>query len=228
MYKPRHGREAFAQNMCLAWLATLCIVGSVGCNRGEQKNHTSSPTSSAVNATTRPKPIDAKNPVIRIDTNLGPITLKLDGVNAPGTVRNFLNYATEGYYDNTIVHFVDPGTMIVAGGYTPDRRLKPARTAIRNEAHNGLKNVRGTIAMTRDPAAVDSATSQFFLNLADAPQRDHQGDTADQYGYCVFGQVTEGLEIADKISQAPTANQSGDLQQTPEPPVVITAIRVVP
>ena len=96
--------------------------------------------------------------------------------------------------------------MIVAGGYTTDRRMKPARTSIRNEAHNGLKNARGTIAMTRDPAAIDSATSQFFINLADAPQRDHQGDSADKYGYCVFGQVTEGLDIADKISQSPTTS----------------------
>jgi cyclophilin family peptidyl-prolyl cis-trans isomerase len=82
--------------------------------------------------------------------------------------------------------------------------------------------------MTRDPALIDSATSQFFINLEDAPQRDHQGDTADQYGYCVFGQVTDGLEVADKISQSPTKTLAGDLQQTPDPPVVITSVRVVP
>ena len=81
--------------------------------------------------------------------------------------------------------------------------------------------------MTRDPAMIDSATSQFFINLADAPQRDHTGDAADQYGYCVFGEVTEGLDVADKISKSTTANQGGDLAQTPEPAVVIKSVRVV-
>jgi cyclophilin family peptidyl-prolyl cis-trans isomerase len=185
-------------------------------------------------APARPKPINVEHPVVRIETNLGPLTLKLDGVNAPGTVRNFLNYATEGFYDNTLVHYVAPGKMIVAGGYSTDRQPKTARTTIRNEAHNGLKNVRGTIAMTRDPALIDSATSQFFINLEDAPQRDHQGDSADQYGYCVFGDVTDGLDVADKIAASPTASVGGDLQQipdlqqTPDPPIIIKSIRVVP
>jgi peptidyl-prolyl cis-trans isomerase B (cyclophilin B) len=98
---------------------------------------------------------------------------------------------------------------------------------IRNEAHNGLKNSRGTIAMTRDPALIDSATSQFFINLADAPHRDHQGDTAEQYVYCVFGEVIEGLDIAERISKAPTTNLGGDLLQTPEPPIIISSVRIV-
>src|SRR5207244_12564963 len=133
-------------------------------------------------------------PIRQIDTSLGAITVRLDGIRAPGTVRNFLNYVNEGLYDNTLVHYVDAGKMIVAGGYAADRTPKPARTPIRNEAHNGLKNVRGTIAMARDAALIDSATTQFFVNLADAPQRDHTGDTAATYGYCVFGKVTDGLD----------------------------------
>ena len=165
--------------------------------------------------------------LVRIETSAGPITVKLDGVRAPGTVRNFLNYVNDKFYDNTIVHYVDPGKIILAGGYNADRTPKPSPIPIRSEAHNGLKNVRGTIAMTRDPDQIDSATSQFFINLADAPQRDHTGDTADKYGYCVFGEVTEGLEVADKISQSPTADKGGDLAKTPDPPVVIKSVRVV-
>jgi cyclophilin family peptidyl-prolyl cis-trans isomerase len=151
----------------------------------------------------------------------------LDGNHAPGTVRNFLNYANDGFYENTLVHYVDPGKMIVAGGYTADRKLKPARTPIRNEAHNGVKNVRGTISMARDASLIDSATTQFFINLTDAPQRDHTGDTPANYGYCVFGEVTDGLDVAEKIAQSPTTNGGGDLAQTPNPPVMIKSIRVV-
>jgi peptidyl-prolyl cis-trans isomerase B (cyclophilin B) len=165
---------------------------------------------------------------VRIETSLGAVTVKLDAASAPVTVRNFLNYAIEGFYDGTIVHYVAPQELLVAGGYNSHRRPKPPGTAIRNEAHNGLKNVRGSIAMTRDPALIDSATSQFYINLTDAPQRDHHGDSADSYGYCVFGQVVEGLEIADRIAASPTTSLAGDLQQTPDPPIVITSIRVVP
>jgi len=174
-----------------------------------------------------PKEIDHAHPVVRIETNLGAISIRLDAVRAPGTVRNFLNYANSGFYDNTIVHYVDPGKLIVAGCYTTDRSPKPPRPSIRNEAHNGLKNLRGTIAMARDQSLIDSATSQFFINLADAPQRDYQADTPAQYGYCVFGEVTDGLDIAERISQSPTTNLGGDLLQTPDPPVVVTSIRLV-
>jgi cyclophilin family peptidyl-prolyl cis-trans isomerase len=152
---------------------------------------------------------------------------RLDGVRAPGTVRNFLNYANEGFYDDTIVHYVDPGNMVVAGGYSADRKPKLARTPIRNEAHNGLKNKRGAIAMARDQARIDSATTQFFINLADAPQRDYTGDAPETYGYCVFGQITEGLDVAEKIANSPATDLRGDLAKTPDPPVIIKSIRVV-
>jgi len=117
--------------------------------------------------------------------------------------------------------------MIVAGGYSADHKPKASRTPIRNEAHNGAKNIRGTIAMARDASLIDSATTQFFINLADAPQRDHTGDTPASYGYCVFGEVIAGLDIAEKISRSPTTDQGGDLAQTPSPPVVIKSIRVM-
>jgi cyclophilin family peptidyl-prolyl cis-trans isomerase len=210
-------------------MAVLAVLSFSGC--GGEPTATSPTTDAAsvddaTSSSTTPE-FDREHPVVRIETSQGAITVRLDAVRAPGTVRNFLNYANEGYYDNTLVHYVDPEKMILAGGYTADRQPKAPRTEIRNEAHNGLKNVRGTVAMTRDPAFIDSAGSQFFINLSDAPHRDHQGDTPDTYGYCVFGEVIEGLDVADRISRAPTTSLGGDLIQTPDPPVVISSVRVV-
>jgi cyclophilin family peptidyl-prolyl cis-trans isomerase len=223
------GRKIRAGAVCgLAVLAFACLTS---CNRQSSKSTAgTSDKSSNSPASTRasaPKAVNVQNPVVRIDTSAGPITVRLDGVRAPGTVRNFLNYVNERFYDNTTVHYVDPDKMIIAGGYSADRAPKQARTPIRNEAHNGLKNVRGTIAMTRDASRIDSATSQFFINLLDAPKRDHTGDTADTYGYCVFGEVTEGLDVAEKISKSPTTSLAGDLVQTPDPPVIVKSVRVV-
>jgi peptidyl-prolyl cis-trans isomerase A (cyclophilin A)/peptidyl-prolyl cis-trans isomerase B (cyclophilin B) len=212
-------------------LAVLAVIGAAslaGCRQDATPTKTTAAGSGSTTSNRPvPKRIDLEKPTVRIETSLGTITLQLDGIRAPGTVRNFLNYANEGFYDNTLVHYVDAGKMIVAGGYSDGGQPKSGHTPIRNEAHNGLKNARGTIAMTRDPAQIDSATSQFFINLADAPQRDHADDTPDQYGYCVFGEVKEGLDVAEKISRSPTADHGGDLAQTPDPPVVIKAVRVV-
>jgi cyclophilin family peptidyl-prolyl cis-trans isomerase len=177
------------------------------------------------------KQIDQKHPVLRIDTNLGAITIRLDAEKAPGTVRNFLNYVNERFYQGTIFHFVDPDQMIMGGGYTADYQLKPAHSPIRNEAHNELKNLRGTIAMARSPSLIDSANSQFFINLADAPIRDYAGeDSAETYGYCVFGEVTDGMDVVERISRTPTtdlSSRAGDLGQTPRTPVVISSIQIV-
>jgi cyclophilin family peptidyl-prolyl cis-trans isomerase len=212
-------------------VAIVLMVAAIGCKRdaSDAAIKTSSTGTDSAASASKPerKKVDLQHPVVRIETSAGSITLRLDGVRARGAVRNFLDYANDKFYDNTLVHYVDPGKMIVAGGYSADGKPKPARTPIRNEAHNGLKNIRGTIAMARDQSLIDSATSQFFINLADAPQRDHTGDSAEKYGYCVFGEITEGLDVADKISQSPTANQGGDLVQTPDPPVSIKSIRVV-
>jgi cyclophilin family peptidyl-prolyl cis-trans isomerase len=213
-----------------AAFALLLVCTLVGCGGDSATSGANESGAAATGAgTTRPQPpqFDRQHPVVRIETSQGAIDIRLDAVRAPVTVRNFLNYAGEGFYDNTIVHYVDPGKMILAGGYSTDRQAKSPRLPIRNEAHNGLKNTRGTIAMTRDPGLIDSATCQFFINLADAPQRDHQGDAPDTYGYCVFGEVIEGLEVAEKISQASTSNLGGDLIQTPEPRVVIKSVRVI-
>jgi cyclophilin family peptidyl-prolyl cis-trans isomerase len=213
-------------------LLALTVAAATGCG-GESENKSAAPGEITQSNTTiptspaKPKQLDRVHPVVLIDTNAGAITLRLDAEKAPGTVRNFLNYANEGFYDNTLVHYVDAEKMIVGGGYAADRTLKPTRQAIRNEAHNGLKNTAGTIAMARDATRIDSATSQFFINLSDAPQRDHKGDDSATYGYCVFGEVIEGLEVARRISEAPTANRGSDLSQTPDPAVIVKSIRVI-
>ena len=210
--------------------AVLATAGVAGCNRSSSKSAANgSEQSGDANAAAPPatKNVDQEKPVVEIDTSAGSITVRLDGVRAPGTVRNFLNYANDGFYENTLVHYVDAGKMLVAGRYSADRKPKPTRTPIRNEAHNGVKNVRGTIAMARDASLIDSATTQFFINLVDAPQRDHTGDTPANYGYCVFGEVTDGLDVAEKISQSPTTDAGGDLAQTPDPAVVIKSIHMV-
>jgi len=221
----------YSLTCAIAACAALLLAASPGCSKksatpaagsdATASNDASSPGASA------PQKRDLEHPVVRIETTAGPIVAKLDAVRTPGTVRNFITYVDDKFYDDTLVHFVDPGKMIVAGGYAADGSPKPPRTQIRNEAHKGVKNVRGTIAMARDRSSIDSATSQFFINLADAPQRDYTGDTPEAYGYCVFGEVTEGLDVADRIAKAPTADRGGDLAQTPDPPVVIKSIRVV-
>lgn len=218
----------------LAVAAFLLIVALNGCNHAstnpEAKGSAASgeaEPSAASTAKPSAKSIDFEKPVVQIETSVGTISLRLDGIHAPGTVRNFINFANEGFYDNTLIHYVDPGKMVIAGGYAADRKPKPAGMAIRNEADNSLKNTRGTIAMARDASRIDSASTQFFINLADAPKLDHTGDTPANYGYCVFGAVTDGLDVADKISKGPTANAGGDLTQTPDPAVVIKSMRVV-
>jgi cyclophilin family peptidyl-prolyl cis-trans isomerase len=216
--------------------ALALLFAIVGCSKPAETPETTSANKSAVRTgssatnSTPPKVVDRKHPVVRIETNLGAIVIRLDAEKSPGTVRNFLNYVNEGFYKNTIIHVVDADKMIMGGGYSTDHQLKTPHSELRNEAHNGLKNVRGTIAMARNPALIDSANSQFFINLQDAPQRDHSGDTPDKYGYCVFGQVTEGLDVAEKISRTPTADMSSkseDLAATPKTPVVISSMQVV-
>jgi cyclophilin family peptidyl-prolyl cis-trans isomerase len=176
----------------------------------------------------RAESLDPLHPVVEIDTSQGKIRIRLDAVNAPSTVRNFLNYASDGFYANTLIHHVAADTMILGGGYAVDSQPKVSGTTVRNEAHNGLKNLRGTIAMARDVSGgIDSATSQFFINLADSPTFDHRGEEADEYGYCVFGEVVDGLDVAEAISRSATRDQGGDLTQTPVPPVIVKSIVVV-
>ncbi len=199
----------------------------IGC-RGKSPETADAGAAPKVAAASRGTSADPEHPVVEIVTNLGTIRVELDAANAPVTVQNFLNYVDNRFYDGTLFHYAAPDKMIVGGGFTADGQPKPAGPTVRNEAHNGLKNVRGTIAAARDAAAgIDNATSQFFINLVDSPAFDHRGDAADEYGYCVFGNVVDGLDVAEAISHAPTRDGGGDLVQAPDPPVVIKSIRVV-
>lgn len=162
------------------------------------------------------------NPRVLLKTTLGDITVELDEKNAPVTVDNFLGYALEGFYDGTVFHRVIPDFMIQGGGLTPDLQEKPTRPPIRNEATNGLRNLRGSLAMART-SDVNSATAQFFINTVDNAFLDHRRKTADEYGYAVFGWVVAGMEVVDRIAQVPTGSM-GPHQDVPTTPVVIQAV----
>ncbi|MBI2823717.1 MAG: peptidylprolyl isomerase [Planctomycetia bacterium] len=159
-------------------------------------------------------------PVVVLHTSLGPIKLRLNTAKAPATVDNFLAQVDGGFYDQTIFHQVQPGYVVLGGGYRADLSEKRSRYSIANEAANGLKNLRATIAMTRPLDGVDSATGPFFINLGDNPQLDHRGATADDYGYCVFGDVIEGMDVVERIAQVP-ARASGDFPSLPVETVLI-------
>ena len=164
------------------------------------------------------------NPVAVIATALGDITVELFKDKAPVSVENFLRYAGEGSYAGTIFHRVIPGFMIQGGGYTVNLEEKPTRDPIQNEATNGLRNLRGTLAMARK-RALRSATSQFYINLADNGDLDHRGLTPPDFGYAVFGRVLAGMEVVDRIAAVPT-HAAADMTDVPVNPVVIKSVRV--
>ena len=159
-----------------------------------------------------------------IETSMGSITVELDDAKAPVTVKNFLDYATSGHYDGTIFHRVIDGFMIQGGGFTKAMDQKPTKAPIKNEASNGLTNKRGTIAMART-MVVDSATSQFFINLVDNDFLNFRAPTPQYYGYAVFGKVTDGMDVVDKIAKVKTGF-AGPHQNVPEEPVVIKKVHV--
>lgn len=200
----------------LALLAAGC-GGDAAAPAGDQAA-TSGPASPSA------PPPDTLRPRLRLVTNQGAITVELDGENAPISVGNFLAYADAGHYAGTVFHQVEPGFIAAAGGYNESLAEMPTeQSPIRNEADNGLKNTRGTIACARSPEVIDSTTCQFFFNLADNAQLDHQGRDPADYGYCVFGKVVEGLEVLDKIAAVPAAPQ-GELPSVPQQAVVIERV----
>lgn len=164
----------------------------------------------------------AKKPVVVLETTLGQIQIELNPEKAPLTVKNFQDYVEAGHYNGLVFHRVIPGFMIQGGGMTPDLEPRKTKASIKNEAANGLKNERGSIAMARtsDP---DSATSQFFINVADNKSLDRPNP--DGHGYAVFGKVTKGMEIVDKIVAVETGNQ-GPHQNVPVKPIVIKSAKL--
>ena len=162
---------------------------------------------------------------ILMTTTLGPMTLELDADNSPKTVENFLSYVSSGFYDGTIFHRVIDNFMVQGGGFTADMEQKATQAPIENEANNGLENVRGTIAMarTQDP---HSATAQFFINVQDNDFLNHSGENMQGWGYAVFGKVTNGEDVLDKIRCVQTGSQAGH-QDVPVEPIIIESVTVI-
>ena len=162
---------------------------------------------------------------VLMKTSKGDITLELYPAKAPVTVKNFLSYAKDGFYNGTIFHRVIPGFMIQGGGLTVEMYEKDSKFPIKNEAGNGLKNDRGTIAMART-SEVDSATCQFFINLKDNDFLNHKDNTVGGFGYCVFGKVVAGMDVVDAIAKAKTGTKRG-YQDVPWEPITILSVEVL-
>ncbi|MEW6132180.1 MAG: peptidylprolyl isomerase [Pseudomonadota bacterium] len=202
-----------------AFIFALTIGASLattGCNAKEPGKQTVS---------TQPAAGQPANPKVLIETSKGNITVELFPGNAPISTENFLKHVNAGFYDGTIFHRVIPGFMIQGGGMLPDMTEKQRGTPIQNEADNGLKNLRGTLAMART-GEPHSATSQFFINVADNYFLNHRGKSIEGWGYAVFGQVVEGMEVADAIVAVQRGNR-GPHGDVPLEPVVMKKVTVI-
>lgn len=159
-----------------------------------------------------------------VDTSHGTINLELEDEKAPKTVQNFLSYVDSGHYDGTVFHRIIDGFMAQGGGFDERYIKKPTKAPVENEAFNGLKNTKGTVAMARtsDP---HSATAQFFINVADSAFLDHKSKNGSEWGYCVFGKVTSGMDVVEKIKNVKTGAQGPFDKDAPLQPVVIRSIR---
>ena len=167
---------------------------------------------------------ERKNPLVEMETGMGKVTIELYEKEAPLSVKNFLTYVQSGFYNGTIFHRVIPGFMAQGGGFTPDRKQKPAQAPIRNEAANGLKNDRGTIAMART-SVPDSATAQFFINVANNDMLNRP--KPDGAGYAVFGKVVGGMDVVDNIVAAKTQNVNMMFQNLPVEPILIKSVKLL-
>jgi cyclophilin family peptidyl-prolyl cis-trans isomerase len=197
-----------------ALLATVSLASLQGCAKGPEKAGAPKATEAA-----------PAGPTVVIKTNKGTIEVELFADKAPLSVKNFLDYVDAGHYDGTIFHRIIKDFMIQGGGFTPDGQQKPTKPPVKNEANNGLKNTRGTLAMART-AVVDSATSQFFINHADNAFLDFKNETPQGFGYCVFGKVTGGMDVVDAIAASPKGGKGpGVFQDRPTEDVVIESIK---
>jgi peptidyl-prolyl cis-trans isomerase B (cyclophilin B) len=167
---------------------------------------------------------DGKNPIVHMATSKGNIRIELDAAKAPVTTRNFIDYVNDGHYDGLIFHRVIPGFMIQGGGMDAEMKEKKTNAPIKNEAANGLKNSVGTIAMARTNM-VDSATSQFFINVKDNEFLDHRSTSPAEFGYAVFGQVIDGIEVVREIEKVKTTSR-GHHDDVPVEAVVINSAKL--
>jgi len=206
--------------LLIAFVSFFIMLG--GCNAQETK------APDAKDSKTTETKTGAKmsaHPVVKFETTKGNITVELDAEKAPKTVENFVKYVEDGFYDGIIFHRVIPNFMIQTGGMLPDMSEKPNRGQIQNEATNGLKNDRGTLAMARTPNP-HSASSQFFINLKDNDFLNFTSETQAGWGYAVFGKVTEGMDVVDEIAKAKTGNHGGH-GDVPLEPITITKATLV-
>lgn len=195
-------------------LLTSLLLPTLALAQDTAADGTTEPTEAAAVAT-------VANPRVALHTNMGDIVIELDPVKAPVSSENFLAYVKDGFYNGTVFHRVIDNFMAQGGGYTSDLQPKPTRAPIRNEANNGLSNLRGTVAMARtgDP---HSATAQFFINLVDNPRLDYVSDENGMtWGYAVFGKVVEGMDVVDQIRAIPTGGQGPFRTDVPTQPVLI-------
>lgn len=199
-------------------LLLLCLTFTLSAHSQSESLKKSPPLSKE--AKKKEKPVS-----VIIETTLGSITVKLNPEKSPITVKNFLNYVDKKFYDDLVFHRVINNFMIQGGGFDKGLKLKPTDAAIKNEAHNGLKNSKGTIAMARTPDP-HSASSQFFINLKNNDFLNYKGPLPADYGYTVFGEVTKGMDIVEKIGAVATKSQ-GQMRDIPVEPVIIKSIRKV-
>jgi peptidyl-prolyl cis-trans isomerase B (cyclophilin B) len=226
------------QNSIQSWWLLIAVLTLAGCQKSDSPQPTAAvpPTggeaSSQVTAPAeKPRPVsdqDPQHPMFEFETTQGKFTVRLDAEKAPLTVDNFRNYVARGHYELTIFHQVvkTPVQIVLGGSYTADLKEKKTQTPIRNEAHRGLKNRRGTIAMARSRDDADSATCQFFINVADNDILNYKSRTPDGYGYCAFGEVTDGMDVIDQIAKAPV-HQVDKFVNLPVETVAIKSIRQI-
>ena len=228
-----------AWNSTAACLAIIPLLAIAGCSKGSDAPQ---PATASLNGPTgdgaapaagsptgagaAQSDQDPLHPIVVVETSLGDFTVRLDAEKAPLTVDNFLLYVAGHHYDQTIFHQVlkDYPHIVLGGAYTTDLAEKKARTPIRNEAHNGLKNRRATIAMARLPNHQDTATCHFFINLADNEVLDYKDRTTQGYGYCVFGEVIKGIETVDRIGSV-AVHDTDKFERIPAETVLIKSIR---
>jgi cyclophilin family peptidyl-prolyl cis-trans isomerase len=212
----------------LAIILIATLLSSAGCWSHDSSTPTASisgqATSDGSAARLPDKPRVNMQPKVEVRTSAGQFTLQLDAKKAPLTVENFLSYVDAGHYNGTIFHQVCDGFIVLGGGFDSQFIERATQPPVRNEAHNKAKNVRGTIAMARQPSSIDSATSQFFINLADNAQFDFAGFEPDQYGYCVFGEVVSGMDVIERIAKT-DVHKTELFDNVPTHPVIIEAMR---
>ena len=207
-------RRRFMRSLILAGMMPLVSFGVLA-----------APPSPPTTTQTKGVTSMSTNPRVQLQTNYGDMVISLDAAKAPKTVANFLEYVKDGFFDGTVFHRVIDGFMVQGGGFTPGLKQKPTKAPVENEANNGLKNTKYTLAMARtsDP---HSATAQFFINVANNEFLNHTAPTANGWGYAVFGEVVEGKDVVDKIKAVKTSN-SGFHQNVPTEDIIITKAVII-